>query len=78
MEGILFTTPPPPWIFHFCRELMAPPSLWNFHKYDKDPPTPLEKSFSQRKTITVGEIEAIYGSTQPFPSEACMLLFPSI
>ena len=23
-EGISLKTPPPPWIFHFCRELMTP------------------------------------------------------
>ena len=23
-EGISLRTPPPPWIFHFCRELMTP------------------------------------------------------
>ena len=26
-EGISLRTPPPPWIFHFCRELMTPHPL---------------------------------------------------
>ena len=48
-EGISLRTPLPPWIFHFCRELMAPPPLRNFHKCDKDPPTPLEKFIFTKK-----------------------------
>ena len=48
-EEISLRTPPPPWIFHFCRELMAPPPLRNFHKCDKDPPTPLEKFIFMKK-----------------------------
>ena len=42
-EGISLRTPLPPWIFHFCREPM------NFHKCDKDPPTPLEKFIFTKK-----------------------------
>ena len=48
-EGISLSNPPPPWIFHFGRELMTPPPLQNFHKYDKDPPTPLEKFIFTKK-----------------------------
>ena len=48
-EGISLSTPPPPWIFHFGSELMTPPPLQNFHKYEKDPPAPLEKFIFTKK-----------------------------
>ena len=54
-EGISLRTPPPPWIFHFCKELMTPHPLGISTSVTKTP-QPLWKSlFSQRKTIKVKE-----------------------
>ena len=37
--------PPPPWTFPFLQGTDDPPPLRNFHKGNKDPPTPLDSSF---------------------------------
>ena len=48
-EGISLRTPPPPWIFHFCRELMTPHPLGISTSVTKTPPTPLEKFIFTKK-----------------------------
>ena len=45
-EGISLRTPPHPWIFHICKELMTPPPpLRNFHKVRQRPPNPCGKVY---------------------------------
>ena len=41
-EGISLRTPPPPWIFHFCRELMTP-NPPEFPQVLQRPPNPSGK-----------------------------------
>ena len=80
MEGISLRTPPPPWIFHFCRELMALPPLQNFHKCDKDPPNPSGKVHFHEERLLKYKNEAIYGkyATVSIISLLYMLLIPFI
>ena len=52
-EGISLRTTPPPWIFHFCRELMAPHPSGISTSVTKTPQPLWKSSFSQRKTITI-------------------------
>ena len=54
-EGISLRTPPPPWIFHFCRELMTPHPFGISTSVTKTPQPLWKSSFSQRKTIKVEE-----------------------
>ena len=75
-EGISHRTPPPPWIFHFCRELITPHPLGISTSVTKTPQPLWKSSFSSRKSIKVKEPFMI--STQRFPSEARMVLFPFI
>ena len=60
--------PPPPWIFHFCRELMTPPSLWNYHKWLAIKTSQLlwKSSFSRRKTIKVKELSHLWSVPNGF------------
>ena len=48
-EGISLRTPPPPWIFYICKELMNPPPLFNFHKVIQRPPNPSGKVYFLKK-----------------------------
>ena len=48
-EGISLRTPAPPWIFHFCRELMTPHPFGISPSVTKTPPTPLEKFIFTKK-----------------------------
>ena len=49
-EGISFRTPPPTTQdFPFLQGTDDPPPPRNFHKCDKDPPTPLEKFIFTKK-----------------------------
>ena len=49
-EGISLWTPPPTSMdFPFLQGTDGPPPLRNFHKYDKDLPTPLEKFIFTKK-----------------------------
>ena len=64
--------PPPPRIFH------DPPPPRNFHKCDKDPPTPLEKFIFTKKDYLSRRMRPFMVSMQQFPSEACILPFPII
>ena len=59
-EGISLRTPPPPWIFHFCRELMTPHPLGISTSVTKTPQPLWKSSFSRRKTIKVKN-ETFYG-----------------
>ena len=77
-EGISLRTTPPPWIFHFCRELMAPHPSGISTSVTKTPPTPLEKFIFTKKDYYHRRMKPFMASMQPFPSEACMLLFPFI
>ena len=54
-EGISLRTPPPPWIFHFCRELMTPHPFGISTSVTKTPQPLWKSSFSRRKTIKVEE-----------------------
>ena len=54
-EGISLRTPPPPWIFHFYRELMTPHPLGISTSVTKTPQPLWKSSFSRRKTIKVEE-----------------------
>ena len=54
-EGISLRTPPPPWIFHFCRELMTPHPFGISTSVTKTPQPLWKSSFSRRKTIKLEE-----------------------
>ena len=54
-EGISLRTPPPLWIFHFCKELMTPHPFGISTSVTKTPQPLWKSSFSQRKTIKVKE-----------------------
>ena len=54
-EEISLRTPPPPWIFHFCRELMTPHPFGISTSVTKTPQPLWKSSFSRRKTIKVEE-----------------------
>ena len=76
-EGISLRTPTS-LDFPFLMGTDTPPPLRNFHKYDKDPPTPLEKFIFTKKDYYRRRMRPFMASTQRFPSEACILLFPFI